>query len=211
MEILKSWLDINYVVWQIGDYPLSLIELLGTLSGILSVYLATRGNILTWATGISNEIAFFILFYQVQLYSDMLLQVYFFVISAYGWVYWNKTKDTSKPVATHQVSWPLIGLILIAGTVGLGLLMQQIHILLPSFFPLAAEFPFADAFTTTASILATILLARKQIENWILWIAVDLISIVLYFYRDIWFISFEYVLFLVLATYGYFSWKKQKI
>lgn len=209
MEVLKSWFDINYIVLQVGEYPLSLIELLGTISGLVSVYLATKGNILTWATGILNEIAFFILFYQVQLYSDMMLQVYFFVISAYGWLYWNKSKNTKNPAVNQRISWTVIGSVLVVGTVGLGLLKQQIHTLLPDLFPLPAQYPFADAFTTTASIMATILLARKQIENWILWIGVDLISIVLYFYRDIWFISFEYVLFLILATYGFFSWKKK--
>ena len=90
MEVLNALYDINYVLVQIGDYPLSLIEFLGTLTGLISVWLASRGNILTWPTGLLNVIAFFALFYQVRLYSDMVLQVYFFGMSIYGWWFWGQ-------------------------------------------------------------------------------------------------------------------------
>jgi nicotinamide mononucleotide transporter len=76
-------------------YPISYVELIGTLFGLVSVYFASRANILTWGTGIVNEIFLFILFFQVQLYADMFLQIYFFVVTLYGWYNWNA--KTKKP------------------------------------------------------------------------------------------------------------------
>lgn len=91
-----NFFDTKNIAFQILDYPLSYVELIGTLFGFLSVYLATRANILTWATGIINELFLFILFFQVQLYADMFLQIYFFIITLYGWYKWNSKKTTSK-------------------------------------------------------------------------------------------------------------------
>lgn len=212
MENLSFLWDIHYVIITILGYPLSLIELIGTLSGLVSVYLASRANIWTWGTGILNEIAFFVLFYQVSLYSDMLLQVYFFVISVYGWIYWNqnKTQTIEENIQRLSNSIRLRYLsILILGTIALGFLMQDIHTYLPQFFPTPASYPFFDAFTTVASILAIILLASKKIENWVLWIIVDMVAIVLYFLKDIRFVAIEYIIFLILASYGLWSWSKK--
>jgi len=210
MENLSFLWDINYVIFTVLGYPLSLIELIGTISGLVSVYLASRANIWTWGTGIINEVAFFILFYQVSLYSDMLLQVYFFVMSVYGWIYWNKNNQSSKKVEKLNNSLRIkYLLILVFGTTLLGFLMQNIHLYLPQFFSQPASYPFFDAFTTTASILAMILLASKKIENWVLWILVDIVAINLYFLKDIRFVAIEYIIFLVLASYGLWTWSKK--
>lgn len=212
MENLSFLWDIHYVIITVLGYPLSLIELIGTLSGLVSVYLASRANIWTWGTGILNEIAFFVLFYQVNLYSDMLLQLYFFIISVYGWVYWtqNKTQVAEENIQRLSNAIRLQYLsILILGTITLGFLMQNIHTYLPQFFPTPASYPFFDAFTTVASILAITLLASKKIENWVLWIIVDVVAIVLYFLKDIRFVAIEYIVFLVLASYGLWSWSKK--
>ena len=82
--------DINNIANEIIVYQISYVELIGTLFGLISVYLATKTNILTWATGIINELFLFILFFQVQLYADMFLQVFFFVVTLYGWYNWKE-------------------------------------------------------------------------------------------------------------------------
>jgi nicotinamide mononucleotide transporter len=82
--------DINNVAFEIIGYPISYVEMIGTLFGFISVYLATKTNILTWGTGIINELFLFILFFQVQLYADMFLQVFFFAVTLYGWYYWKQ-------------------------------------------------------------------------------------------------------------------------
>ncbi|UII31064.1 nicotinamide riboside transporter PnuC [Fulvivirga ulvae] len=204
-----DFFDINNIAFEVLGYPLSYIELAGTLFGFISVVLAAKPSVLTWPTGIVNEAAFFILFYQVQLYSDMYLQFFFFGVTVYGWYYWKK-QDNEASVKKLTNRWRLIYLtVLMAGSVLSGLLMTQIHLLFPLVFTKPASYPFADAFTTTASILATILLSRKRIETWILWILVDMVSVTLYFLKGIHLVAIEYVVFLVICMIGYFNWRSK--
>lgn len=204
-----DFFDINNIAFEVLGYPLSYIELVGTLFGFISVVLAAKPSVFTWPTGIVNEAAFFILFYQVQLYSDMYLQVFFFGVTVYGWYYWKKQdSETSVKKLTNRWRWIYLA-VLIAGTVLSGLLMTQIHLMFPLVFSKPASYPFADAFTTTASILATILLSRKRIETWILWILVDMVSVTLYFLKGIHLVAIEYVVFLVICTIGYFNWRSK--
>ena len=93
-----NFFEIKNIAFQIWDYPISFVELIGTLFGLASVYFASRANILTWGTGIVNEVFLFILFFQVQLYADMFLQVYFFIVTIYGWYNW-KTNTAEKMVS----------------------------------------------------------------------------------------------------------------
>jgi len=204
-----NYLDIHHIAFTIMGYSLSYIELLATLSGLISVYYASRGNVLTWPTGIINEIALAILFYQVQLYADMFLQVYFFIVTIFGWYHWKSntadvpiTRLSAKGVQRYIIS-------LIIGTVILGTVIKQLHVWLPVYFTVPAAYPYADSFVTVASILATMLLAKKQLENWVFWIVVDVISVILYLVKGINFLSLEYVLFLGLASWGLWQWRKK--
>ena len=88
--------DINNIAYEIIGYQISYVELIGTLFGLISVYLATKTNILTWATGIINELFLIILFFQVQLYADMFLQVFFFVVTLYGWYNWKEIQKKKR-------------------------------------------------------------------------------------------------------------------
>jgi len=198
--------SIGNVAFSVLDYSVSYIELIGTLFGLISVYYASKANILTWSTGIINEVALFILFFQVQLYADMFLQVYFFVVTIFGWYRW-KHNTAIIPVTTGSIRLQLI--LLVLGTVAAGMIIRNLHQWLPGYFPLPAAYPFADSFVMVGSILATVLLARKQLENWYLWIIVDVVSIVLYLIKGIYFLSLEYIIFLGLASFGLYSWKKQ--
>jgi nicotinamide mononucleotide transporter len=92
------------------------------------------------------------------------------------------------------------------GTVLLGGFMSKVHLIFPNIFSLPATFPYLDAFTTVMSFAATILMVKKKVECWYLWILVDIIGIWLYFARGVKFISLEYVIFLILATKGLISW-----
>lgn len=204
-----NYLDINHIVCTIIGYPLSYIELLGTLFGLISVYYASRGNVLTWPTGIVNEIALAILFYQVQLYADMFLQVFFLVVTIFGWYHWksNKADVPITRLPAKGVQWYTISLVI--GTIILGTVISHLDSWLPAYFPVPAAYPYVDSFVTVASILATLLLAKKQLENWMFWIVVDIISIGLYLIKGIHFLSIEYVIFLGLASWGLLQWRKK--
>jgi len=191
------------------DYPVSYVELIGTLFGLVSVYFASKANILTWGTGIINEVFLFILFFQVQLYADMFLQVYFFIVTVYGWFKWAGKSDENKITPASPKVNIITALIILTGSIAAGLVIKNIHTYLPTYFAIPAAYPFVDSFVMVASIVATVLLAKKKIENWYIWLAIDLVCVILYFKKAVYFLSFEYLIFLALASYGLYNWKKQ--
>lgn len=204
-----SFFQIENVAIEILNYPISYVELIGTLAGLASVYLASRSNILTWPTGIVNEAFLFLLFFQVQLYADMFLQVYFFAITLYGWYKWNIKTEENRISLTSRNTRVYYAFSIIIATLATGYLFSNIHLYLPQYFKLQAAYPYADSFVMVSSIVATILLAQKKLESWYLWITVDLVCVALYFKKGIYFLSLEYFIFLGLASYGLIQWKKQ--
>ena len=204
-----NFFDTQNIVFTVLDYPVSYVELIATLFGLFAVWFAARENILTWPMSLVNVTCFFIIFYQVQLYSDMLLQIYFFSISIYGWVVWRKQKGEKKPISLlnkrQRIIWIIV---LLISTAILGSFMSRIHIIFSDIFSKPAAFPFVDAFTTSASIVAQFLLARRVLENWVLWIIVDIISVAVYSIKGIQLISLEFLVFLIIATMGLIGWLK---
>ena len=207
-----SILSINNIVYTFGSYELSYIELIGTAFGLLAVYWASRENIWTWPASLINVAALFVLFYQINLYADMFLQIYFFVVSLYGWYNWQHSDIAEKPLPITTMNNNQIlryAVALVIGTVAIGYLMSQIHLYFPTTFTEPAGFPYADAFTTTASILAMILLSQKKMENWLLWISVDVVAVILYYMKGVLFLSVEYIIFLIICIFGYINWQKE--
>lgn len=204
-----TFFDINNIAFEIIGYQISYVELIGTLFGLLSVYFASRANIINWATGIINELFLFILFFQVQLYADMFLQVYFFVVTLYGWYNWKQKPKQNSITSTESKTKIWLASAIIVGTIIAGFLFANIHLYLPQYFKTEAAFPYVDSFVMVLSIIATVLLAQKKIETWYLWIVVDIVCVFLFFKKGIAFLALEYLVFLGLATYGLLNWKKQ--
>lgn len=206
---MTEWFSIHNIVFEIFNYKVSYVELLGTLFGVISVYFASRANILTWPTGIFNELFFFILFYQIGLYPDMFLQCYFFIVTLYGWYNWRRP-DTKQKIGTcsRKVIFYLL-ITIITGTIISGSIFSKVHIYLPSIFQQPASFPFVDSFIMVGSIIGTALLAMKKIENWIFWIIIDIVATLLYCVKGVYLLSIEYLLFTCLASFGLYNWHKQ--
>lgn len=204
-----EWLGIEHIMVTVWGYPISYVEFVGTLTGLLSVWFAARSHILTWPFGLVNVFCFGIVFYQVNLYADMFLQMYFFAMSVYGWWLWQKQEaEKLRIIQLSRRSRLLLTASLFIATAGLGTFIKYIHILLPQFFLLPSSYPYIDTFIAAISVLATILLARKVIENWVLWILIDILSVGLYAKKGVLLISIEYVVFLCLATWGLINWLK---
>ncbi len=200
---------LHWVFFEVLGYPVSYLEFVSVSFGLAAVYLATREKLLTWPLGIINIATAFVLFYNVRLYADMFLQIYFFLISLYGWYFWKREKSAALPLKRLSIAGKYkIIIALLLGTLGLGWCIQNLHVFFPRSFPEPAAYPYADTFVAVASIVANTLLARRVIENWLIWIATDVLCIFLYFDKNIKFVAFEYCVFLALATYGWISWKK---
>lgn len=206
MEIFTT----QSIVFEISGYKVSWIELIGTIAGLLSVWFAAKNNILTWPTGIVNVICFFFIFRQTGLFSDMFLQVYYLIVAVYGWYFWKQSVNTGQV----NISWLsnkfryvlLLAMIVFSAT--LGLLMTRIHIYFPSLFTQPAAYPYSDAFVAVASVIANTLMARKKIESWMIWIAVDISATVIYYQKGILLISAEFFIFTILAVFGLINWIK---
>jgi len=203
-------ISLDYIIVEFWDYPMSFIEIFGTLTGLITVWLAARNNIITWPFGLVNVSTFFIIFWQVNLYADMFLQVYFFSMSVYGWIFWYRQKNIIKKISiisNHQRLYTI--LLMIVATILLGYLISNIHIWLPHVFNKPAAYPYFDAYTTILSVIATIWMARRIIESWVLWILVDVVAIVLYYLKGIKLVSFEYIVFLIMSVYGLIEWVRE--
>ncbi|MBW4462458.1 MAG: nicotinamide riboside transporter PnuC [Nodosilinea sp. WJT8-NPBG4] len=209
---MANFLSINTIAFTILGYPMSYIELIGTLLYLGSVWLIARKNMLTWPIGIISVLLYMSLFYQIQLYSDALEQVYYLVASVCGWWWWSRKGPAQDVTEGFLYSHRRYGLLTLGITLGLGLalggIMVQIHTWLPQWFPEAASFPILDAVTTVMSFTAMALMAVKRIESWLYWIVIDIIAIGLYYVKEVRFLSLLYVILLGIAMNGLVSWHR---
>jgi nicotinamide mononucleotide transporter len=201
--------DIHNTFTIVFGYPLSYAEIIATFFGLFSIWLATKQIIWTWLTGLISIIFSFIIFYQVRLYSDMFLQVYFFIANVYGWLIWERQlQQTTRVTRLSKNARALTSILLIIATIAFGIFIKNIHLLFPNVFSHPASFPFIDSLIAVASVIGTILLAKRIIDNWLVWLTVDLICVFVYASKNIMFISLEYAVFCFLACLGLFKWQK---
>jgi nicotinamide mononucleotide transporter len=204
-----EFFDIKNIAFYISGHPISYLELVEMLFGLVSVYFASKANILTWSTGLVNEILMFVIFFQVQLYADMFLQIYFFFVTIFGWYRW-KAKSLDNKITEISTKTMVITLIsILIGTVLFGLFLSKIHLYLPHYFKIPATYPFTDSFVMALSVVATAMLAKKIMENWYLWLVADVVCVILYFQKEIYLLSLEYFISVGLSFYGIHLWKKQ--
>tara|TARA_B100000900_G_scaffold415762_1_gene447071 strand:- start:2673 stop:3284 length:612 start_codon:yes stop_codon:yes gene_type:complete len=177
----------------------SVIEISAVFFGLLSVWYAKKEKIWLYPTGIISVIIYIDLTFQHKLYADMAIQVYYLIMSIYGWYFWIQGKGAQVPVpiSGNNRQENLIVFLLFLGSfflirLGLGLTDSNV--------------PGWDALTSALAISAMWLMARKKIEHWIAWIIVDSISIPLYFCKGLPLTSFQFLIFTVLAVWGYLTW-----
>ena len=139
----------------------------------------------------------------------MFLQVYFLIVTLYGWYNWRHKPGQNSITSTNFKTKVWLIVIIILSTIIAGLFFKNIHLFFPNYFKKESAFPFVDSFVMVSSIIATVLLAQKKIETWYLWIVVDIVCVFLFLNKGIGFLAIEYFVFLGLATYGFLNWKKQ--
>ena len=210
---ITQFFNIDTTIFTILNYPMSYVEFFGTIFTLGSVWLVAKKNILNWPIGLVGVVLFAALFYQIQLYADLFEQFYYFVTGIIGWYAWARSKGPKEKEERIQVE-SLTNRSRIYWAAGIAICtligawaMSRIHIWLPSLFPLPASFVLLDVFTTVLSFAATILMIRRQLENWVLWIVVDVIAIGLYFAKGVPFIALLYALFLGIAINGFYAWR----
>lgn len=214
MELIQTFFDVNNTAFTLLGYQISWLELVGTIFNLACVILVARRNILTWPVGIIAVSLFGVLFWQINLYADVLEQVYYLVTGVIGWYMWSSVKHRDKSdkkvlITTNSLKVNLIwvGVIAVISLISTWAL-SNVHHWLPAIFTEPASLPAIDATTTVMSFVAQFLMMRRKLENWILWIVVDIVAVGLYWYKGVPFVALLYLVFLFNAIYGYIVWKR---
>lgn len=197
---------IAFLFDQYKDYPAYLIalEFIAVVFGVISVLFAKKNNILVYPTGLVSTILFVYILYKFQLYGDLIINIYYSIMSFLGWYLWSKTKGGHEefPISTISRKEFVISSLIFLITLTF---VALIYYFFDKFTHWTA---YVDALTTGLFFVGMWLMAKRKIENWIFWIIADIISIPLYFYKGLTFSSFQFILFTFIAILGYKEWKK---
>ena len=178
------------------------LEIAGTVIGLLYLWLEYKASIYLWIVGVIMPAIYIFVYYEAGLYADSGINVYYLLAAVYGWIIWKRGGGNKKELPVTytplRVYLPLALVFVVAFWV--------IGWILVNFTD--STVPWLDSFTTALSIVGMWLLARKYVEQWLAWIAVDAVSCGLYIYKGLDFTAFLYGLYAVIAIFGYFKWKK---
>ena len=194
INILQNWISERY------------IDIFAAISGFVYIYFSIRQKIWLWPVGIITSTLFIVVFFKSKFYADMSLQMYYVVISFYGWYLWlyGRKEKNKKELAVSKMN---LNQTLILSGITIAVFSLYSYILKNH---TDSVLPFGDAFTTAISIAATWMLAKKKIENWLVWIVANSVSMSLYIYKED---LLETVLltavYAILSIVGYFQWKKK--
>jgi nicotinamide mononucleotide transporter len=197
---------IDFFFSQYKDYSnfLIILELTAVLFGIISVLFARKNNILVYPTGLISAVIYVYILLEWKLFGDLIINIYYSFMSVLGWYLWSRKKNgtTEFPISVMNRKDYVFSSLIFSGTL----------------FFIALVYHFFDKFTNWTAYLDTLtsalffvgmwLMAKRKIENWILWIFADIISVPLYFYKGLTFSSLQFLLFTIIAILGYIEWKK---
>lgn len=180
------------------------LEIIGVIFGLLSVWFSKQNNIWVYPTGMLSTSIFVYLLFQWGLLGDMMINGYYFIMSVYGWYVWTRKVDATHftPISKTSSQEHKISIFIFAAT------LAFVYFVYEYFDKWTSWTAYVDTITTAIFFVGMWLMAKRKIENWIYWIVGDIISVPLYFYKGFTFTSLQYLIFTIIAIYGYRAWKK---
>jgi len=180
------------------------IEVLGTLIGILYLYWEYQADMKVWIAGIIMPAISIVVYFDAGLYADFGINIYYLIAAIYGWYVWKfaKSKKTKKELPITRTPVKLyfwLATVFVVAFIGIGEILVHFT---------NSNVPWWDSFTTALSIVGMWMLARKYLEQWIAWIAVDAVCAGLYIYKEIYFYAALYAIYTGIAVLGYYKWKR---
>ena len=190
------------LAWIVDGLARNPLEVIAAIFGVVSVWLSTREHIASWPTAIVNVALYFVVFQRAKLYADMGLQVVYLLLSIYGWYEWKfgGAGRTELPVTrTSRRQALTLASLAVCFAAALGLYLQQ---------RTDAALPWVDSAAVATSLAAQWMMTRKLLENWLVWIAVDVVYVAMFVTKGLFVTAVLYAIFLVLATFGYSGWRR---
>lgn len=187
------------------------LEIAGTIAGLIYLWLEYKASIYLWIASIIMPSIYLFVYYQAGLYADFGINVYYLAVAVYGWFLWKYGHVWKKqPLTDSQPSeLPITHvppkLLFPMSVTFLGTFFLIVYLLL---YYTDSNVPWLDSFTTALSIIGMWMLARKYLEQWWVWIGVDVVSAGLYIYKGLHFTAGLYALYALIAVFGYYKWKK---
>jgi len=197
---------LEYLFHQYDNYPIIEIylEITAVIFGILSVWFAKKNNILVFPTGIINTSIYVYLLWKWSLLGDMMINGYYVVMSVYGWYVWTRKKEGADEFLISRISKKEKGIAFVIFTLTIAFVVA-VYLFFNKFTTWSA---YVDTIVTGIFFVGMWLMAKRKIENWTLWILGNIISVPMYFYKGYTFTSIQYIIFTIIAIYGYLEWKK---
>ncbi len=231
MILLVNIFEFFFEPYKNATYFNISLEFIAAFFGVISVFFAKKENILVFPTGIISTVLYVYLLSQWNLYGDLIINIYYTLMSLYGWYMWRKIIDAKSlhiPITKSNKKDKIKTLGIFVFTSIFVIFVYRFYDVMPNNLNFSesirfaieklgsgnlSEFrkatPFLDTFTTGAAFAAMWLMANKKLESWIFWIAVNIVSVPLYFVKGYGFTGIQYTIFLVLAFLGYIEWKKR--
>jgi len=180
------------------------LEITAVIFGFLSVWFSKQNRIWVFPTGMISTVIFVYLLFKWSLLGDMLINAYYFVMSVYGWYVWTRKVDKNKvtPISRTTSGERVTSIWIFVATL---VFVWLVYLLNDKWNNWTA---YVDTFTTAIFFVGMWLMARRKLENWLYWIVGDIISVPLYLYKGLTFTSFQYLIFTIIAVFGYIAWKK---
>lgn len=200
----KNLVDAFYEGIVAAAQAMSIWEVVAVILGIAYLVLAMRQSILCWYAAFGSTAIFSWLFWDVSLVMESGLNVYYLIMAIYGWSVWrgNKEKsETNVAIKTWSLSRHALvisGVILMSLATGYGLEKNT-----------SAALPYLDSFTTWGAVITTYMVAQKVLENWLYWLVIDTVAIYLFIDRELYLTALLMIVYVVLATIGWFMWLKE--
>lgn len=184
------------------------LELVGLVSGLLCVWLLIRENVATFPIGLIYAVVTVVVVGRAQLYADVILNLYYVIMNAYGWYFWLYGGRERREAQVLLVGWvPKPQWLGIVGVVVVGTLAMGWYFATQT----NAALPYPDSFTTVASFVAMWMSARKYLESWALWFVIDVVQVALYIIKDIEAYAVLYLVYLGMAVWGWISWRRHMV
>lgn len=178
------------------------IEILAAVTGLFYLWFEFRASVWLWPVSIIMPAIYIFVYWNGGFYADMGINIYYLGAGVYGWLYWlrgGEEKNNLPITRTPKKYWLPMG-------VTAGVFFAAFAAILINFTD--STVPYGDSFTTAVSIVALWMLARKYVEQWLIWIVVDVVCAALYLYKGLYPTAILYAVYAVIAVFGYFNWRK---